>query len=209
MSPNSHARAEWSLTSQALDKLLSCLHPNRDRAAEKYEAIRRKLQFFFEARSCNAPEECTDETMSRVARKVSEGAEIYAGDPASYFYGVARNVLREYRESREHRFSPLDEVNPHRYLSEDPHALQERRAEHLEREREMECLERCIQTLSLSERELILSYYQGETGAKIRSRKQLAEKLKIPINAVRIRAFRVRAKLEACLEECLGEGSDF
>ena len=51
--------------------------------------------------------------------------------------------------------------------------------------------------------DLIGGYYQGETSVKIHNRRSLAAKLGVPLNALRIRALRIRERLEACVEGCL------
>ena len=52
------------------------------------------------------------------------------------------------------------------------------------------------------ERALILDYYRGERGAKIKARKNLAESLKITANALRIRIHRMRELLGVCVVKC-------
>ena len=44
------------------------------------------------------PEDCADETIDRVARRLAGGERIRTGDPISYFRGVARNVWHELRK---------------------------------------------------------------------------------------------------------------
>lgn len=48
--------------------------------------------------------------------------------------------------------------------------------------------------LTPGERDLLVRYYQGERS--IRSRKALAEELGVPMNALRIRAHRLRRRVE-------------
>ncbi len=60
-----------------------------------------------------------------------------------------------------------------------------------------------MQSLPAENRELIIEYYQEEKRAKIDRRKNLAERLGVPLNALRIRAHRIRAKLEECVHECV------
>ena len=55
----------------------------------------------------------------------------------------------------------------------------------------------------MDNRELILQYYQGEKGAKIENRKKLTVRFKIPLNTLRMRALRLREKLQVCVETCL------
>ena len=66
------------------------------------------------------------------------------------------------------------------------------------------CLRGCLQTLSNENRELILQYYQGEKGEKIQNRKKLMGRLGVPVNTLRMRALRLRERLQACMEECVG-----
>jgi DNA-directed RNA polymerase specialized sigma24 family protein len=71
-------------------------------------------------------------------------------------------------------------------------------------ESRLDCLRNCLQTLSPDNRELILQYYQGEKGEKIENRKKLIDRLGIPVNTLRMRALRLREKLQSCVEECVG-----
>ena len=76
-------------------------------------------------------------------------------------------------------------------------------AERAEREKRLTCLERCLNAMSPDVRNVLTDYYQGEKDLKIRGRKAIAERLGIPLNALRIRACRHRAKLEECVRACL------
>jgi DNA-directed RNA polymerase specialized sigma24 family protein len=67
----------------------------------------------------------------------------------------------------------------------------------------LDCLDRCLEGLTVDSRQLIVDYYQEERRAKIELRQQLAEKLGIPLNALRIRAHRIRATLEKCVTKCV------
>jgi hypothetical protein len=49
---------------------------------------------------------------------------------------------------------------------------------------------------------LITDYYKDEKRQKINNRLSLAERLGIPLNALRSRAQRVREKLEQCVMQC-------
>jgi hypothetical protein len=46
-------------------------------------------------------------------------------------------------------------------------------------------------------------YYEQEKRAKIDRRRKLAEELGITLNALRIKAFRIRAALQECVENCM------
>ncbi len=61
----------------------------------------------------------------------------------------------------------------------------------------------CLKDLPDENRQLILEYYQGEKGDKIRNRKKLMERLGIPVNTLRMRALRLRERLQVCVEDCV------
>ena len=48
-----------------------------------------------------------------------------------------------------------------------------------------------------------MKYYEGEKQAKITNRRRLAEELGITLDALRIRAHRIRRELRKCVVHCL------
>ncbi len=180
-------KKEWEPTEDDFSRFLAWLDPDRDKAGEKYEDIRRKLIKIFTCRGCNCSEELSDKTINRVIRRVQEIGESYEGDPALYFYGVARNVHLEYVRNK----TGVQPIPPPDKPSRD--------------EEEYACLEKCMEELPARSRELVLQYYREEKRAKIDLRKQLAVKLGIPFNALVIRVFRIRRNLEGCVLRCLQE----
>ncbi len=198
-------KKEETLTREAFERLFACLDDDRELAAEKYEQIRQALITFFEFRGSATPLDYADETINRVARRLSEGREIFTAKPVNYFYAVARNVWRE-RLARPVTTVPLsDELPSDKTLTADPYTIMERDEEQQALNRKLACLERCLQNLSPEDRELIIRYYEGDGGDKIENRKRLAASLGIPLNALRIRACRLRDKLETCMNQCLKE----
>jgi DNA-directed RNA polymerase specialized sigma24 family protein len=186
------ARQKWSLTQEAFDRLLGSLGPDRDAAADRYLEIRRNLFRMFEWRGCVTPDEYTDEAINRCARKIAEGEEIR--DVATYCIGIARMLLREMSRDRAREIRPLDEVpEPHAPLSQPAADLDDRAA----------CLRRCLGQLTSENRDLILHYYKGEKGDKIKNRKGLTQLFGIPASTLRMRALRLREKLQLCAEHCL------
>jgi DNA-directed RNA polymerase specialized sigma24 family protein len=175
----------WVLTQDAFDTLLSWLDPNREVAGQKYEAIRQRLVKIFSCRGCAEPEDLADETINRVTSKLPAIEADFVGDPSRYFYGVANKVHLEYRRPK-----PAPEIEPPPPYDENI-------------EREFECLESCMKKLTTEKRQLVIEYYQDERQAKIDHRKALAAKLGIAINALRIRAFRIRASLQECVTNCM------
>jgi DNA-directed RNA polymerase specialized sigma24 family protein len=187
----------YGLTPAAFDKLLASLDPDRDRAGERYEEIRRGLVCLFEWRGAPDPADHADETLNRVARKLDEGTEV--ADPFSYVYGVARLVLLEAYKSRERERAVIAELPVRSPLQPDPDdtgaALR------------FDCLERCLDELAHESRDFLTAYYQGDKRVKIENRQRLADRLRIPLNALRLRARRAREKLEMCVETCVNRRS--
>jgi DNA-directed RNA polymerase specialized sigma24 family protein len=184
---------KWHLTQQAFDKFLASLDADRERAAEQYEKIRGKLITYFECRDRPFPEDHADETINRVARKIEAGEAIR--DPATYVYGVARMLLLEIAKEQGKEQAALDYLSRPQPASDD-HDLELR----------VECFKRCLDRLPPESRELITQYYEGERRAKIENRNHLAARLAIPVSALRIRAYRIRATLEACVARCVKQG---
>jgi hypothetical protein len=89
-------RRERTLTRDGLDRLLVCLDPDRERAGARYEAIRQRLVRLFRWRGAADPEVLADETIDRVAARLSAGASLFARDPYSFFHGVALGVVLEH-----------------------------------------------------------------------------------------------------------------
>ena len=91
-------RRKWDLTEEAFDKLLTSFDPDRESAGTKYLELRSNLIRFFEWRGSLFPEDQADETINRVARRITEGEEVR--DPTKYSVGVARMVLLEVHKER-------------------------------------------------------------------------------------------------------------
>jgi RNA polymerase sigma factor (sigma-70 family) len=187
------------MTQQPFDELLDWFDPaDRNRAAAKYETIRRSLIKIFVWGGCIDAEGMADEAFNRVEAKVQELKATFEGDPALYFYGVAKRLIKECQRSAQSRVS-LDEAG-------DPAApLPVEDDEEGDPARESECLRRCLDKLSPADRKLILAYYMKDKQAKIDYRKELARQLGIVANALRVRVYRIRAVLEECIEQCLDE----
>lgn len=183
----------------SFDRLLAALDPDRERAGALYEGLRARLIRFFAWRGAEGAEDLADRTIDRVSRKFSEGETIREADPSAYFYGVARNILRERwtERARERSRQPL--------VPFPPAPAPEERAVF---ERRLACLDRCLAALPARSRELVLAYYEGRRRVRIDARRALAEARGIPVNALRIRVCRLRLHLEACVRACLDVSSD-
>src|SRR5215213_6819535 len=183
-------RQKWTLTQDAFDKLLVAFGGDPESAGRKYLEIRNNLTRFFEWRGCSFPEDHADETINRMAKRVAEGEQIL--NHTAYAIGVARLLFIEINKGRQREQAALAEIGtaPDVYVPED------------DGENRLTCLRNCLQTLSPDNRELIIEYYQGEKGEKIGNRKKLLDRLGIPVNTLRMRALRLRERLQTCVEGC-------
>jgi DNA-directed RNA polymerase specialized sigma24 family protein len=182
------------LTAGAFATLLARLGPDAEQAGVAYEHLRRALVSFFAWRGATTPEECADETLDRLARRLDEGMVVE--NPAGFARGIARLVLREHwrrSEIREVALDTLGRAHP---------PAREVRDEDLS-----ECLDRCLGALPPEGRDLILEYYAAEGPRRIETRKRLARALGVSESALRNRAQRLRDRLEACVTACMAPPS--
>jgi DNA-directed RNA polymerase specialized sigma24 family protein len=186
-------KTKWSMTPQAWGKLLNAFDSDPDEAGRQYQQTQARLIRFFEWQSIRRSDYWADETLNRVARRLDEGQPV--DNLQGYIFGVARMALHEARKEENERTPvPLDETR------EGQHIPTPAPVEPDERE---ECFDRCLERVLPENRTLILEYYQEERRAKIELRQRLADRLGIPLNALRIRAHRIRMALEKCITECL------
>jgi hypothetical protein len=59
-----------------------------------------------------------------------------------------------------------------------------------------------MRALPQDDAQLVLDYYRGEQRTKIEQRRRLAAERNLSPNALKIRACRIRDKLEACINAC-------
>jgi RNA polymerase sigma factor (sigma-70 family) len=182
-----------ALPPENLDEILAWFNSDRDAASSMYLQLRDNLEKIFIMNRCSDPEWLTDETFDRVAKKVVHVRQTYEGDPRLYFYGVARNLIKEDLK-RVKTHASLEDVKPQARdieFKEETAALRE------------ECLHSCLEELSPEKRDLILNYYAKEKQAKIDHRAELADRLNTSVETLRVRVYRIRNSLLKCVEQCL------
>jgi len=178
--------------STAFTRLLHWLDEGSDSQGERYLDMRRRLVAYFDRRNRPAPDLLADETFDRITRTLEESGHIKVTPPARYCYVVARFVLLEdVRANR--RNVPLDEarVAARPVVEEDDRTA-----------KSLDCLGRCLDRLKPQDRELIVEYYRDAKRERIDRRRGLARGLGITMNALGIRAWRLRANLESCVGGC-------
>jgi DNA-directed RNA polymerase specialized sigma24 family protein len=176
------------------DELLKWLDPDPKLAGEKFEKIRRRVVKLFSNRGSRRAEQVFDETVFRICEKVKVVAPTYQGDPALYFYGVAKNVHSEFlREDA-------------RFIDELPEAPAPEEAQDSEEvELRHHCLDNCLGKLPADKQSLILRFYEGDGQERIENRKRLADELGIDTKALSLRALRIRRELRLCMRGCLNK----
>jgi RNA polymerase sigma factor (sigma-70 family) len=181
---------------EQFNDLLAWLNPDREQASSIYLNLRQSLLKIFAWNQCADPEGMTDETFDRVARQVDTLRGSFNGNPKLFFYGVANNLIKEYRKKIKFHV-PLEGV-------ELPEPAPGKHEEEIF-EKLRECLSKCLQKLPGDKRDLILAYYAKEKHAKIVHRAALAKQLGISVETLRVRMLRIRTGLEQCIERCLDE----
>lgn len=189
------SQSKWFPTPQSFEKLLAAFDSDDQEAGKKYEHVRVKLLRYFEQKGIADGDRYVDITLDRVMRRIDEGervlnimAFIYA--VASYVRMEAWSEQKQLRE-REVEIQQDSEQKPWEDLGhENPRQV---------------CLDKCLSTLPIETRILILDYYSAERSAKIKLRRQMAQSLGVEMNALRIRAHRIRINLETCVQKCVAQ----
>ena len=182
---------------ESLESLINLLDANSNGPpGAGYQLVRMKLIKYLEWQKCMAAEELTDETIDRVARKVGQGQQIE--NLMGYFYGVARLVLKEYERAQ---------LRLQRVVDTLPRSTEEVDDDDEEPDPRRECHKKCLEELSETDRNLIVAYCRPDGRPKKERRQELATKLGIKRENLRLRAFRVREKLDTCVADCLNKGS--
>lgn len=176
-----------AITKELFDALLEWLDPDRDTAGRRYETIRAGLVRMFVSKGISDAGHSADEAMDRVMKRLPEIRGNYIGDPAKYFHGVARNLIREAKRGKE----VATEVMPEGHTQE-PDISDT-----------AECLAKCLKQLPRDKHELILDYHLYHGHAKVEHHRQMAGELGISEGALRTRAHHLRISLEKCVVQCL------
>lgn len=182
---------KFQLSGDSFEALLNWLDADRENAGQKYENIRRGLLKIFRGRGCPQPEDLADETINRVAQKIESLADEFAGEPAAYFFSVARLIYLEdiRRQNLTEELEDKFVVEPN--FEDD---FKDRRAD---------CLNQCLTLQPSEDRQIVVGYYAADGENQIRMRSRLATDLSMSVSVLRVRAFRIRQRLFNCVQQCL------
>jgi len=192
-------REEPKITQFAFHRLLEWLDDGVESHGETYIEMRRRLVAYFDRRNRPFADDLADQTFNRISKTLEQSGSIAVRPPARYCYVVARFVLLEdIRRSR--RFVQVDEARDAHPLGPRPMLPMDDRA--AVQEQRLECLDRCLQQLKPEQRELAIEYYRDAKRERIERRRSLAERLGITMNALGVRACRIRNALQTCMSAC-------
>lgn len=153
-----------------------------------YEDIRKRTIRYFESRGINEPDVWTDEVIDRAARRLEIAGDVE--EPRSFVAGVARLVALDARRSSRKAQEAL-----YRMKSEDSEAIEQDAVE--QEDPRLAILQRCLNAFSPQDKSLLVQYYEG----KLRDgRKGLCQSLGVGSGKLRVRAHRLRVRLESALQ---------
>jgi DNA-directed RNA polymerase specialized sigma24 family protein len=202
VTPQDILREERGLTPVAFSRLLEWLDDGVDSRGETYLVMRERLVLYFDRRNRLSADELADETLNRIGRTLEKDGAIATTPPARYCYVIAKFVLLE-NIRRERVTVSLDESRG----AGAPAAARGVKSGEPDEDRaileqRLDCLDRCLDELKPEQRELVVDYYRDAGREKIERRRDIAVRLGISMNALGIRASRIRGTLEACVEGC-------
>ncbi len=159
------------------ERFLAVLDQDPVRAEQKCALLREKLVFYFRKNRVSSPDDLAQEVFLRARSRIGEGQTVYAEHPESYFFGIARNLLRE------------EWKRAARWEDELPEELPASTAETISMERRM-MLEDCLRNLEADNRAFLKTYiHEGP--------ERTGRVFTITANAASIRFHRLVAKLRA------------
>lgn len=188
-----------TLSTKEFEQFLKTLDLDRNQAAEKYVALRERLERFFEWRNCENVEQLTDIVFDRVVKKISSGEKIENAE--AYCVTVAKFVLMENRrevlrsEELDENSKEISSINNKEEFADEDGIKAKR----------FKCLDKCLAELSVDKRKLLINYFDTDEATMIPTRKSLAKKLGINLNTLRIRISRLKTKIEKCTKDCCKE----
>lgn len=180
------------LNIESFNSFLDWLDQDRDKAAQKYEALRAYLICFLNRRQCLESERLADDALNIFIRNLPRLRD-KTSDPRPYLTTVARNLFIDYLTTR-HLPLPPDVACLFPVEGEDDGEGQI-----------FESLDECLQELSDADRELFLKYYARERQEKIDFRIELAAELGISRNALRLKIYHIKARLRCCINDRLSQ----
>ena len=175
---------DWTLTPESFELLLKQFHDDLDEAARRYISVYGKLMRYFDWRGCTRPDWYADETMTRIARRIEQGATIT--NFQGFMFGIAKKMAIEaLRDQEKERkiLSCLSQVETSHGCAYE--------------ESLFERFEAGLLKLPPDSRRLLIAYYATGDEKNTKLRRELAQREGISPNALRGRVHRWKSLLEA------------
>lgn len=177
------------ITQEDFDGLLGWLSSDAEEAGRKYEEIRAGLIKYFYYRGSQDAESLADETINRVAAKVSGTKFDENFKFASYFYSFASKIyLEDHKQRKKFVFEqeelavlpPQEENNPG-----------------------VDCLKECLAKLMTEDRALLIKYYGFGKSERAEQRRLLAAEREINVLFLHTKISRFKKILRQCVIKCM------
>ena len=178
------------------EALLNWLSADSELAGVEFERIREGLVRYFRYRGCVDSIGLADETMNRVIKKIDTLDLEQPVDNITIFYGFAKYVHHEYLRDNNGNHYQLNEEFPIKQVEEITATYSEK---------ELICLDNCLNELSVDEKKLIVKYFSKEKDEKILLRKKIMKDLGINANTLHVRVYRIKERLKKCVQQGLSE----
>lgn len=160
----------------ASDELLRKFFGSQPGGVElEYGKLRLRLIHYFSARRCPFPDDLADEAIERALKRIAGGADI--PDLTRYCYGIAANLRSEKRKKKTEEEIVGDPAAPGGSALGRPGS-----------EERLLLLRECLSLVSASDRQLLREYYWE-------NRKELAKRLGLTANALRLRVFHALGRI--------------
>lgn len=174
-------------------RFLKCLSPDDEEAGRCYNRLHDKLSGFFGLKGVSDPAGAAHETIDRAALKISTGTSV--PDVNKYCFGIARNIVKE-----KLRFAQRETTAFQKFIEDLNNSSDE------EVERIYTILKPCFEQLDAEDQQLLMDYCHVIKGrARAEYRRQLAERMKTTVIALRMRVTRLRNSLADCVKKRLKE----
>lgn len=175
-----------SLTSEALEKLLTTFSDDKRAAATAYADLRDSLIRFFQLRGVSDPDEAADETLDRIPERINPTTK--KDDVKFIAFSIAKFVFLEKIRQEQKQKAAAEGFYEQRAA---PQSLGEADG--------FEILRECFQSLYDRERALLLEYFADLPSHQLSAHRQhMAERERLDLNALRNRISRLRKRLEDC-----------
>lgn len=184
------------------DKLLRFFDSDPVVAGKELLRCREALIRRFAAERLYEPEDLADKTLERVVEAIEKHPDRVITNIWHFISGFARNIIHETRRSSVRKEVPLDDLS----ATQEPRtaSLEELELAFSREEGLWNCFMQCLDKLQASDRETILRYYDTQLHEKLKKvREQMALSLGLSSSHLRKHTFSLRAKLEACIKDCL------